>query len=600
MNSLVLCLSITLIILTWLVNCILLGGALQTAGNGKNVPVIYFFIGSQAIAALLHVTLNLPPSIVNMLFGTSQVHSYVHIFCLYSIYLDTLFCNLAFLQIFFSSLDTYLRLKNPIYYLSSSHRRPVLWLKISSPWLMACLQAIGQLALSDQHQVRLYLGSSYSVDNSISNQYYSILNTYSIEKSTNSELNTVCLLLDPNFLIIRTVIAYALPLITCLILIVLQLYGLHRLRHHSLEMLTALLNVRNTRNDININEYYQSIYPQSKIYQKKEMHNSNRQNHCNVQNTDVVWRERSIGQLNRIHPIFGGIMSNRILMQNPPHRRLSTITQSYHLDPAYTNETLLPDSNTSINRIQLTQSSLSPIILSSNYVPIDHTNNLQTTTRSISMLECPTHGRIQMTSSMNPISITCIPENNDQNEENKLLNSEYVEKTEKDSTSSSLNPNTMSIDPTQLNNNELFTLNVKTTSNESTTSDSILISLNGTELKWLPLNYQYQAIDSNVSNSHYYQPSILSMQSSSSLTYSQQSTIHQHTLTSISSNVNIKKSKILSKSKSDYQIKSINDLNLLRNNQLYRSYSLKSNHNQSIVNETISNKNNDQMKKINY
>ncbi|TNN12561.1 5-hydroxytryptamine receptor 2C [Schistosoma japonicum] len=530
MNALVICLSITLIILTWLVNCILLGGALQTAGNGKNVPVVYFFIGSQAIAALLHVTLNLPPSVVNMLFGNSQVHSYVHIFCLYSIYLDTLFCNLAFLQTFFSSLDTYLRLKNPIFYLSSSRRRPALWLKIGSPWLLACLQAIGQLALSDRRQVRLYLGSSVSSYNSMPNQYYSILNTHSIEKSTDFGLNTACLLPDPNFLIIRTVIAYALPLITCLILVVLQLYGLRRLRHHSSEMLTALLNVRCTRNDNNIIKYHQSIL-----------------NHLNVRSTDIIWRERNTGQLNRILPTFGRNMSNRIVIQNPPHRRLSTMTQSYHLDPAYTNETLLSDSITSINRIQ---SSLSPIILSTNYLPIDHTKNLQTTTRSISMLECPTHGRIQMTHSMNPISITCIPENNDQNEDSKLLNSEFVEKTEKESTSSSLTTNTIPIDST-------------TTSNESTTPDTILISLNGTEIKLLPLNYQYQSIDSNASNSHYYQPTIVTIQSPSSLTTSQQQTIDQHNLTSISSNVNIRKSKKLLKSKSDYQIKSINDRNSL-------------------------------------
>ncbi|CAI2725819.1 unnamed protein product [Schistosoma spindalis] len=67
-NLTVLCLCIALIILTWLTNCILLGGILQTKGNGKHVSMVYYFIGSQAIASLLHVTLNLPPAIVNMLF----------------------------------------------------------------------------------------------------------------------------------------------------------------------------------------------------------------------------------------------------------------------------------------------------------------------------------------------------------------------------------------------------------------------------------------------------------------------------------------------------------------------------------------------------
>ncbi|KAA3681316.1 uncharacterized protein DEA37_0004546 [Paragonimus westermani] len=60
-----------LLLATWLANCILLGGALQTAGSGRIVPVAYFFVGSQAIAALLHVTLNLPPAVVGLLFDAS-------------------------------------------------------------------------------------------------------------------------------------------------------------------------------------------------------------------------------------------------------------------------------------------------------------------------------------------------------------------------------------------------------------------------------------------------------------------------------------------------------------------------------------------------
>ncbi|CAH8491415.1 unnamed protein product [Schistosoma mattheei] len=140
----VLCLCITLIILTWLTNCILLGGILQTKGN--------------AIAALLHVTLNLPPSIVNILF-------------------DTLFCNLTFLQTFFSSLDTYLRLKNPIFYLSSSYRRPALWLKIGSPWFMACIQSIGQITLSDRRHVKLYTGTIETSSSSSSSSLSSVTST---------------------------------------------------------------------------------------------------------------------------------------------------------------------------------------------------------------------------------------------------------------------------------------------------------------------------------------------------------------------------------------------------------------------------------------
>ncbi|TGZ70741.1 hypothetical protein CRM22_003026 [Opisthorchis felineus] len=219
-----------LLVSTWLANCILLGGALQTAGSGRIVPVAYFFVGSQAIAALLHVTINLPPAAVNILFGASNTQSYVHIFCLYSTYLDTLFCNLTFLQTFFSSLDAFLRLKNPVFYVASAKRRPALWLKIGSPWLVAGIQAIGQLALSDRQQVRLHTVSTVEFGGS----------------SMGSSLQSTCLLPDPNFLIIRTAIAYALPLITCLLLVGLQLRSLRRLRNYSEDALNALLQVRHS------------------------------------------------------------------------------------------------------------------------------------------------------------------------------------------------------------------------------------------------------------------------------------------------------------------------------------------------------------------
>ncbi|VDL89173.1 unnamed protein product [Schistocephalus solidus] len=57
-----------LLFATWLANCILLGGILQTLTSPHVVPVSYYFVGSQAIAALLHATLNLPPGLVTLLF----------------------------------------------------------------------------------------------------------------------------------------------------------------------------------------------------------------------------------------------------------------------------------------------------------------------------------------------------------------------------------------------------------------------------------------------------------------------------------------------------------------------------------------------------
>ncbi|KAG5450111.1 hypothetical protein CSKR_102221 [Clonorchis sinensis] len=162
--------------------------------------------------------------------GASNTQSYVHIFCLYSTYLDTLFCNLTFLQTFFSSLDAFLRLKNPVFYVASAKRRPALWLKVGSPWLVAGIQAIGQLALSDRQQVRLHTVSLVDFGGS----------------SMGSSLQSVCLLPDPNFLIIRTAIAYALPLITCLLLVGLQLRSLRGLRNYSEDAINALLQVRHS------------------------------------------------------------------------------------------------------------------------------------------------------------------------------------------------------------------------------------------------------------------------------------------------------------------------------------------------------------------
>ncbi|CAH8472082.1 unnamed protein product [Schistosoma turkestanicum] len=309
-NWLVLCFSILIIVLTWLLNCILLGGALQTAGNGKNVSIVYFFIGSQAIGALLHVTLNLPLSIVTMLFGTTQFHAYIHIFCVYSIYLDTLFCNLAFLQTFFSSLDTCLRLHNPMQYLLSFNKKSMLWLKISSPWLMACLQSIGQLALSDHNQIAFYSNNFINRMIQSSPRSQQINNKWYPSSSIYSQFNMVCLLQDANFLIIRTVIAYGLPLITCLMLIMLQLCNLRRLRNYPPEWLHALFNIHHNENN-----------------------NNNNNNNNNTSTTDYF----------TYYPQWHANMNDASLTSN----------SNYSLNPTITRETLLlPNNFQSIYRLE--------------------------------------------------------------------------------------------------------------------------------------------------------------------------------------------------------------------------------------------------------
>ncbi|CDS41003.1 hypothetical protein EmuJ_000861300 [Echinococcus multilocularis] len=52
----------------WMSNCILLGGVFQVMADPGVVRVAYYFIGSQTVAALIYATLNLPPSLLILLF----------------------------------------------------------------------------------------------------------------------------------------------------------------------------------------------------------------------------------------------------------------------------------------------------------------------------------------------------------------------------------------------------------------------------------------------------------------------------------------------------------------------------------------------------
>ncbi|CAH8499179.1 unnamed protein product [Schistosoma margrebowiei] len=466
---------------------------------------------------------------------------------------------------------------------------------------MACIQSIGQIALSDRRHVKLYPGtmetsSSSSVTSYHVNSYphYSILNKNPIdEKQTNSEWNTVCLLLDPNFLIIRTVIAYTLPLITCLILIVLQLYGLHRLRNHSPEMLNALLIVRCPRNNRctsnnnnNTRECNEGMCSQDPVIPKHEAH------HFKRQNTKLVWREKDIGLLNNFHSIFDGTMSNRILLQNPQYRQLSMMTNSYQLNPAYTNETLLFSDNGSIDRIQLNQSSISPTRLSTSYLPTSHLSDLQTTIPiSISMFECPTHGRIRMTNSISRISNIGISKNGDQTVPNQISslvnnsNTEMERNSEQHSYSTSVttNSNIITMNSMSDNNhniNSLFTgkLGSNTSSEEPITSNALLFNLDGEQVKLVSFNHSYEPLNSTgLDQHHYYLSSMMSPTSfpgsSSSPSCQHQLLRHQHT-SPMTSQVDFKLTHGMHKSKSDYQIKCRNEMNST-NDCLLRSHSLK-------------------------
>uniref|UniRef100_A0A5K3FL61 Aa_trans domain-containing protein n=1 Tax=Mesocestoides corti TaxID=53468 RepID=A0A5K3FL61_MESCO len=210
---------------TWMSNCTLLGGVFQVMGDPGVVRVAYYFVGSQTIAALIYATLNLPPGLVILFFGSSNGNSYLGIFCFFSTYLDSLFCSLSLLHSFCSGLDSYLRLsrsrdREDTMENASASTTP--WLKVGTPWFVAGLLATAQLATGDRDMARLTEDCKNQAMVAFTNQ-----------------LEAACVVTDPNFLILRTLVTYALPLIGCLLLTGLQVRCLRQLKfvpsRHSLE-----------------------------------------------------------------------------------------------------------------------------------------------------------------------------------------------------------------------------------------------------------------------------------------------------------------------------------------------------------------------------
>ncbi|KAA0199449.1 hypothetical protein FBUS_06723, partial [Fasciolopsis buskii] len=396
--------------------------------------------------------------------GTTQVRSRVRVFCLYSTYLDTLFCNLTFLQTFFSSLDAYLRLRNPTFYLNSARRRPALWLKVGSPWLVAALQAIGQLTLSDREQVSLHVPTL--TDDRDEHSW-----------TSTQSLQTTCLLPDPNFLIIRTAIAYALPLIVCIILVGMQLRCLRQLRDYSYQSLQALLQVRSnvqnlcltSRTSSRLNAYGDNIAHQS--YSSPNALNS------------TVLRIPDTTSLNQLQ-------SDNI--RSPVSNRL---TSSFHLDHQGTFETLLADANlstTQLHRVDNPQTMftssthISHVLLPTSTMPffeirpINTTNltpdMIYTTTQS-SIINCPAHGQVTVTVAekpgqqperrQNPTRSTQMP-----NSEDDVQIEESTNTTEREGVHST----SIQVDDTEQNQDEI---SVQQTGSETKPVESVVIASNG-------------------------------------------------------------------------------------------------------------------------
>lgn len=175
---------------------------------------LFFYFAS---GKSLSVVINIIKIVFIRFAGSTSMSSYLGIFCLFSTYLDTLFCNLALLHAFCSGLDSYLRLSRERNGFENANLKPgrqaMLWLKISSPWCVSGILVIAQLAVSDRGLANLSEDCHRQFLPAFTNQ-----------------LEATCIVTEPNFLILRTSIAYALPLIGCLILTGLQVRCLRRLR----------------------------------------------------------------------------------------------------------------------------------------------------------------------------------------------------------------------------------------------------------------------------------------------------------------------------------------------------------------------------------
>ncbi|VDL89171.1 unnamed protein product [Schistocephalus solidus] len=307
--------------------------------------------------------------------------SYLRIFCLFSTYLDTLFCNLALLHAFCSGLDSYLRLCGPSTYLVSARRRPTTWLKIGSPWVAAGLQAIGQLALSDRDKAKFFGDCQHPPSTQFADQF-----------------EAACVISDPNFLIMRTTIAYALPLIACLVLTGLQMKRLRRLHQEPQQTLKSLLLVRKQTS--------------SKATTKKSMtsHLSKRQSDKTIGNFLQPPAKTTSASINSV-AITGSGEVLRTRRHNPAYAMLvcsestfgSRSTDTYGLRRDITNETLVAHTST-ITETQLSRSNTidtfdnvpSPGVALVQLADVEGSTEADPLSMSTSVHECPRHGKVTL------------------------------------------------------------------------------------------------------------------------------------------------------------------------------------------------------------
>nr|ANO39052.1 GCR085 [Schmidtea mediterranea] len=240
---------------TWLLNLFLLLAIYRNRkGKGPlhNIDTMrveckclpnYYFIVSISVANILAVSFN-PPIIIVFRWLNFNNNPLWKVYCLIEISINTIFCNLAFLHILFSSLDTFLRLYSPKMYIYSQ-RPSTNVLKISAPWVVTCIQAGCQLSISSKDSLRSRL--------------------------------LHCLIDDVNFLILRSVISFAVPLLACVILTILQLYFLRKLSHITDETMRHLFSTY----------LYNLELPENFVLIHRSVQNNNNINNVNNNDTEM-------------------------------------------------------------------------------------------------------------------------------------------------------------------------------------------------------------------------------------------------------------------------------------------------------------------------
>ncbi|KAF5403626.1 hypothetical protein PHET_02869 [Paragonimus heterotremus] len=125
--------------------------------------------------------------LIGFIFADS--HKQSDAMCIVWIFAETVLCHAVQLHLLGSSLDTYLRLLKPRWYGQTGGRPATKRIKLAAPWIVAYLQTIAQVLLGDPFP------------------------------PSQLDQTRFCVCPDVNFLILRTCMAFALPLLVSIVLL---------------------------------------------------------------------------------------------------------------------------------------------------------------------------------------------------------------------------------------------------------------------------------------------------------------------------------------------------------------------------------------------